>query len=1254
MNKQKKIIFYIAVFLLAVAAVFGFIKLYQTGQDFTVRYISEKIQSEMKKQGKNRQLKWETLSVSFIPLKVKMTKVTVNMDNDLLPAPLRIHTIVLEPDYIALLNKKLSAKITLIKSSALIKVTNKIRKKSRIKTRLSMEVLQTIPISNLVLKDMNLAAVMNTNTLSVQQLNTNIRVGYDKVTIKANAPFVKIGSQAVFSSEINIAIKPSAIDITYFKVKNKNSWLDITSIATGEIESRTLQSGKMTVNGSFLSEDITAIANLINPDFTNPFQGRVTLKSNLQYDKSSQLEGHVDLLAEQFSAWNVFLSQVQIKADIKNQIMSFKKFQIDNADKWHIRLGKSKLHLKKPYSFKTKAIIRNSQMRSLFEAFNLKTVPLASRINGEWNCKGAILANQMFQCKGLTHLKQFTVMGGKEWNVLEIPSLKVNSRFGMENKIFKAVTTAQPGPDSLINMESVFEKGVFSSRYKGVVQLADIQDLIQLEPKGKLNIVDGTMKIKKDTINIQANLEMDQLVLSQFLLGNVKTQVSYTEKGLLRFRKIRGQVNKSLYKGNCSINIFKNNIQVFAHFPYVTLENLKYALKDRIYFPFEISGTGTVSAYLNGPLKINALNYTLEAQLFKLKWEGESFKKAVIKIESKKGYVKTKKVELLKKTGKILFQGEVNPKGNMAAKMVGMDLRLQDSENISRITGPETTGIMNFNMSLNGFFLKPISKVNILIKKSFYRGYPFKNSKIDLNIRKKQIEARGSIADKLIIQKFIFPYKKDGVVELQAKTNNWNIKEFFISKGESTQLYNQFQSNIDSTINLSYQKDQFLSSATGEIKVNNLSVHANSYKLKNQFPFLLKIEKGQIQTNPVLLQSGAQFLNIVQNKDKNIDIKGNIKMDFFIFLFPFMRVWEGDIAVNVKMNPQLFNLSPVGKMQLKNGFVHLNPNIDPFEDIYSDIKVEKFKMIFQSLYAKIGGGSLQAVGDIHFQGNGSVPVNVTGSFSHVQFSSLPGVYARGSGQIFLTGNNFPYTLGIKANIKESRIEKEFISNQPAQVKINPRLFLLEENKKSFEPIKMNFNFYLTDPIQLENSTMQSLFTAQQIKVTGTPLHPLISGKLTALPGGAIIFRDHEFEILSSDVSYSSDKVSNPNINLQAKTFIQEETDKREFPQEYSILLRVKGRASAPVFTLTSTPPLTENDIVSILAFGSRAITFEPGNAMDNIAKYSYYQLGPTLFQKAIGRELKDTLGVDQFLIVPHISSKDNTTKTKIIVRKKNV
>ena len=1267
---QKKIILYGFLFLFISVGIFGFGKIYKRGKKLAVEYISEKIQSEIKKAGKDGQLQWDTLSVSFIPLKMKITKVKIRLpDKTLFPAPLKVHTLIVEPNYVTtLLSRKLSTKITLVESDIKMSIKGSARKNVNINTHFSMNFLRNIPISYLVLKETNLLFTTDTGVISTSKLNANIHLNPTGVIVKADTPFMEVGSQPVFSSSIDIKIKPDRINVNYFKIKNQNSWLDVSSVVIGEIESQRIESGRVTIKSSFISEDLNAIAGIINPRFNNPFEGRITLDSQLKYNAPSQLRGYVNLSAEQFSAWNVFLSQVQMKGTIQDQVISLEKFQIYNSNSWDIDLKQSKVHLKKPYRFETKMAVKNSQLNELFKTFHLKKIPVSSYVNGEWKCAGQVLIEPTVKCEGSARFRKFIVWGDEKWDILNIPDLKITSRLGFEKAIFTATTIAQSGADSLISIDSVLnEQGRFSSQYTGVLHFSDIENLVQLDPEGTLKILDGTLTVDKKRLNIQADLDIDQLVLSRFHIGNAKTRLSYTEKGFLHFRKIKGQIKHSQYTGNLSFNIPKNTIQVFAHFPYITLENLKYALKDRVYFPFEITGTGALSAYLSGPLQINALNYNLQAQLFKIKWEKESFNKAIVQLESKEGHVRTKKVELLKKTGKIIFQGEVDPKGNMIAEMIGKGLRLQESENISQVTGPETTGTIDFNMSLNGWFLAPLTQAKVLITNAFYRGYPIKNSDIHLKLRKHQIEAKGIVADKLNVKKFIFPYKKDGLVEFQATTNDLNIKEFFLSKGESTQLYNQFQSSINSNIDISYQKNQFSHSVTGNIKVDNLTVHANSYKLLNQTPFLLKLEKGNIQTDPIFLRSEKQFLNITQNEQNSIDVKGDVKLDFFIFLFPFIRVWEGNLKLDLNIASHLSRLFPEGEIRLENGFIQLNPSIDPFEEIYSDIRLEESKLIFQSFYAKMGGGALQVAGDISFSENRSTPVSISGSFSHIQFSSLPGIYAKGSGRVFLTGDFFPYTLGIKANIENAKIEKEFITNESNQVRLSQRLFLLEDNKESFEPIQLKLDLLLTDSIQIENSTIKSSFTGRRIKVTGSPFQPLLSGKLVALPGGTIIFRDHEFDILSSHISYFSDKPSNPLIELRAKTFVREESgndDLRtqtfvreensndDFRNEYNILLGVKGRGSAPIFTLTSTPSMTEKEIVSLLAFGSRSMAFESGNTMDNIAKYSYYHLGPVLFQKAIGRELKDNLGVDQFLIVPHISAKDNTTSTKLILRKK--
>ena len=96
-------------------------------------------------------------------------------------------------------------------------------------------------------------------------------------------------------------------------------------------------------------------------------------------------------------------------------------------------------------------------------------------------------------------------------------------------------------------------------------------------------------------------------------------------------------------------------------------------------------------------------------------------------------------------------------------------------------------------------------------------------------------------------------------------------------------------------------------------------------------------------------------MKITQNEQNSIDIKGDIKLDFFIFLFPFMRAWEGNLKLDLNVASHVSRFFPTGDMRLENGFIQLNTEIDPFEEVYSDIQLEQRKLIFSVFLCKDGG-----------------------------------------------------------------------------------------------------------------------------------------------------------------------------------------------------------------------------------------------------------------------------------------------------------
>ena len=1242
---------------------------YSKAQKQVVQLVSKTLQEGQK--DLSAVIEWESISAPllFLKVQIKQLKITFS-DSSVFFKPITVEKVLISPDYMALFKGMIAAQVTIIKPKLSGNIsafsTSSLKNNSK-NSQLSLEFLRNFFVTRFHIVSATAVLKEKQKTLSIQPLNTHIHLHRSRVEVSADVQELKIDSSKGLSSSVYLILKNDSLNVKSLKIKNESSEIDMSMELKGEILKRKIQTAFVNIKSSFYPEDLMPFVKWFYPGLSHTVQGKVHLTGQAKYQLDRPLIGFFDLSTQDFRVDNIFLSQVKAKGEFKNYKLQFHQLNIKQPAEWNLSFKNASLFLKTPYHFQTQAIINNSRLNSLFQVFGLQFVPVFADVKGQWRCSGRLMDHFSFHCQGDSRFQDLSVYDDNSQskiNILAVPQLAVKGALAVTaEQGFTTDVSVTAGSNTQLYFNSRLNKaGRFAAHYEGDIDFSDIQNLIKLEPEGLLKAEEGSIVVDSNHLKIQSSIHIKTAVISGFQIGDVQAQLNYTDKGWLRFHNIKGRLSKSSYKGNVRIHIPENTINVFTSFPSITLQDLKQALSRRLYFPYEIAGQGALTAYISGPLQINALSYNLDSKFSKVIWEKEKFNQAVIQIESKNGYVKVKKAKAFKKKGRLTFTGAVDPQGDMQARLIGKGFYLQESANISRVTGPDIIGVMDFNMKLSGFFLEPLTLINIKVRNASVRGYALEDSSIDLKVRRRQVEAKGFIADKIYIRDFIFPYSSDGVVKIKASSKKLDIKQLFFHKAEGGQVYSDFEFLVDSEWDISYKKQKFKQSVKGDLQVQNMMIRRGNQQLSSRQPFSIQFNKGNMVIDPVVFQSGDQVLRVLPSAAGGaIKIQGDLRAGFLAFLFPFTRELNGFLKTDLVLSPQLYHLNPVGEIKLYKGAIQLHSQLDPFEDIRSDMIIDKNQLNISFFTAQFGGGNLKGKGNIQFKDSQDIPVNIEGSYLNVHFDSIEGISARGSGEIQLTGSYFPYTLSADGSLQETKIEQEFASGIDTQTEdIASKWRIIKKSVEDFEPIQFNLKMSFANPVQVENSTVKSLFTGG-VKITGYPSAPLFTGRLIGRPGGSIIFRDHKFDILSAQVVYTNANPDEPQVDLRANTVIQEQSSTDDFPEEYSILLRVKGRGNQADFTLTSTPELTRDEIVSLMTFSTRSAAFEQGEGagltgqpdiVNNIARYSYYHLGPVLFQKAIGEELKKTLGVDQFLIVPYMNPKKNTTSTKLILSKK--
>jgi translocation and assembly module TamB len=222
------------------------------------------------------------------------------------------------------------------------------------------------------------------------------------------------------------------------------------------------------------------------------------------------------------------------------------------------------------------------------------------------------------------------------------------------------------------------------------------------------------------------------------------------------------------------------------------------------------------------------------------------------------------------------------------------------------------------------------------------------------------------------------------------------------------------------------------------------------------------------------------------------------------------------------------------------------------------------------------------------------------------------------------------------NVKSGSITKEFGGDAVAanlkQSSYLPKVIL----KNAFEPVVLGLQIKMEKPLTVKNQQMEGQLGGD-LQIKGPPNRPSLSGKINIERNTKLLFRDKVFEVSSGSVTFNNPDEINPELYIASRGRIT----------EYDINLLVQGTAKDPQVRLTSIPPLSEQDIVSLLAFGvlsqSEKLTGSINNKNRDEDKTLAAVGSAILNNSPVGKELRDR-GFSVQVSSSYDSTKDTATQ----------
>lgn len=189
-----------------------------------------------------------------------------------------------------------------------------------------------------------------------------------------------------------------------------------------------------------------------------------------------------------------------------------------------------------------------------------------------------------------------------------------------------------------------------------------------------------------------------------------------------------------------------------------------------------------------------------------------------------------------------------------------------------------------------------------------------------------------------------------------------------------------------------------------------------------------------------------------------------------------------------------------------------------------------------------------------------------------------------------------------------------------------------------EAVALSVTIGYRNPILIDNN-LARLQVVPDLKVRGSLAAPILNGR-AEVTEGEIIFRGKSFAVATGVVDFINPFRIEPTLDVVSHSRIR----------QWLVTLSLSGTPDRLVFKLSSDPPESDNDILSLILFGKTQAEFAGG---DSAGSQTTTQMLAALVATAWGDSLKKSTGVDILeLETGNLGNSEDPERIQVTVGKK--
>lgn len=986
-------------------------------------------------------------------------------------------------------------------------------------------------------------------------------------------------------------------------------------------------------------------------------KGQVTVQGQATLVEKNRIQGRFDLAGNKLAFAQFTVGDIRALGQLKNDRVEVSQLQLTQSAA-KVTVSKLQLKLDAPFEYSASVKVKDLDTEKLFAAINLKKIPVFASAEGELKCEGQ-LSSILLTCQVDGQVAELQVAGSieeKNKPIVAINSGQVAGTINLTTNSFDYKAQVRVGKSEGKSSGHIdFHEGFSIDVISDKTVLSDLGLIANLSLHGEAQLT-SQIKGNAKTATFQIHTNIKDFEFEKYKFGDLTGLINY-DKGQMFFRHLRGKKTNSAYQGDLKINLLQKAISGHVAFPTVDLYDLQDLISEKLPMPTDFHGTGPLDIRFEGPLDIWKMDTYAKGTFQKITIGGETFDRLDLLVQGTQGTISFEKFVLKKNQSQIVATGKVLSTQEYQILVDGNQLKLEESALISKFNS-SVFGTLSFATKISGQISNPLVDIRGAITDTVIDDQELLPSRFNMVLDRDRFSSNFEMFGQKVAGELQIPLTQNinNPFKIKLKMNKWAYGDLFAIMGNPL-LQSDYQTLISGQINLVTAPDQNrmnYAQTDGIISIDRFLLQRGNQLLENDRILNIELNSGNVKIKHFELKSSDQqyFLLPPQqfslsNLDMNFQSELNLHL-LHIFL-PYLEDLSGKLTLRGKvagtyLRPELF-----GEANLMDGFVKLKGLSHPIERVQSKIEFSQTKMIIQQIKGQFAEGNVTGSGFVQIMNAGStpdqrtslIPVQLQINVADMKLNVPDQIKTQGDAALTISGQTMPYLLSGDYVVKSGLVEKDFTQGQNTEdVKRN---FYLPQQiiKKESDPLNFDIQILMDQGVIVKNPMMDGSFRGR-LNLKGSPQSPVLFGKIIFDKSSQIIFRDKAFTLQNGSVDFSNPNEISPDIYVAAFTRIA----------EYDVNLVAQGAAKDLNIKMTSVPPLSEPDLISLLALGITSSKLEAQGSSASQAQQTGYELGAAIFsQNPLNQKLKKRLGVNLQLSSSYDSTKNASVPKLTATRK---